>query len=320
MEQVKHQRNKPKQAPYACIRCGYNTPDKSKMKTHLFVNKKMCPTILNNIELTDAIKHHIIDFRIYHLPKHISPQTINYNQNIIYGLDTLDKLNAILCHQKQALLSFQNQVGLKFSSNVQALESGEKHELKTHDLYEIVDQVSGMCKDNVEEFNMFYDEKVNKLALYDSGTWQKLLYIAGIVKLITTIQNVYLNAYEKYLIQKTEDTHSSYQARAKFEELIVEYYRFLVAFGVKPMSQTCLNDSELVPCMSRNNYDVKDRFSVKYIKVVDNMKQSEITKIGKEILDILKRNSKRNLEDLNRKMMSLFNMDDEFKTSILKMV
>lgn len=38
------------------------------MRRH-FTGKKSCPTILRDIELTDEIKEHIINYRIYHVPK-----------------------------------------------------------------------------------------------------------------------------------------------------------------------------------------------------------------------------------------------------------
>jgi hypothetical protein len=70
--------------PYCCIRCGYETDRKSSMIDHLYKKKKMCPAVKNLIELTDAIKKHIIENRIYIIPKKIilKPKTIEvYNEN-----------------------------------------------------------------------------------------------------------------------------------------------------------------------------------------------------------------------------------------------
>lgn len=312
-----------KNEPYQCTRCGYSTDHRSKMHKHLFgERKKPCPTTLNDIELTDSIKQHIIDFRVYHIPKQVLQTINNFNQqNIICGLDTMEKINAIMSYHKQDIIGIQQQISSRFSSNVMALEAGERlSELKMGDFYVLVDSVSDVYNGNLEEFNIFYDEKVNKIALFESGMWEKLLYKNGVTKLIRNIQYAYLNAYETHLIKKIEYGQVSYQEQARLSELLHEYYKFLSAFGLKPQSVACHDDSDLVGiATSRGSYDIKDKFTSKFCKISENMKQAEITKIGKEILDILKRNSKRNIEDLNKKMMSLFILDDEFKTTITKL-
>jgi hypothetical protein len=53
---------------FTCIRCGYETPKKGNIRHH-FNRKKICPSSLNNIELTDEIKDEILRSRIYHIPK-----------------------------------------------------------------------------------------------------------------------------------------------------------------------------------------------------------------------------------------------------------
>ena len=56
-----------KKEPYACICCGYTTHLKNDMKRHLYIGKKPCPKILNDIELTDEIKDYILTNRVYHI-------------------------------------------------------------------------------------------------------------------------------------------------------------------------------------------------------------------------------------------------------------
>lgn len=50
---------------YRCIRCNYSTERKSNMYYHLYKIKKPCPATENIIHLTDEIKQHIMDNRIY---------------------------------------------------------------------------------------------------------------------------------------------------------------------------------------------------------------------------------------------------------------
>ena len=58
-----------KKPAYQCIRCGYQTWLLGDVKKHLLMKKKVCPALLNNIELTKDIIDFIIDNRIYVIPK-----------------------------------------------------------------------------------------------------------------------------------------------------------------------------------------------------------------------------------------------------------
>lgn len=312
-------------SPYTCIRCGYTTQDRAKIRRHLYDMKRPCPTDVNDIELTDAIKEHIVDFRIYHMPK-VEQQTViqhYHNQinqqfnNIICGMDAVDKINTLAKHKNVNLLDLQDHINNRFSTNIDNLESGGDHNLGMHDLLLIVDKVSDPAA--LEELNLMYDEKVNKLALFDCGKWDKFIYQHGVIQLITTIQESYLNYYEKHLISKMENKGISHQERAKYEELLIVFYQFLAAFNAKPISVLADNDKGLIFDRSSSSYDLKDRYSAKYRKIKDAMKQSEIAKIGRDVLDILKRNSKRNMDDINRKMMALLKVDEEFKTAVMQL-
>lgn len=52
---------------YECPRCGYKTHRKPAMYMHLYTKKKTCPQTKNAIELSDEIKEHILDNRIYNV-------------------------------------------------------------------------------------------------------------------------------------------------------------------------------------------------------------------------------------------------------------
>ena len=54
--------------PYECIRCNYETSHKPDMKRHLYASKKVCPSVRNQIELTDEIKEEILNNRRYRIP------------------------------------------------------------------------------------------------------------------------------------------------------------------------------------------------------------------------------------------------------------
>lgn len=76
--------------PYTCIRCGYATAKRDFMNRHFYHNKNVCPSIVNDIELTDAIREHILKNRVYHKPEPRASPTIH---NTINAYNT--KLNFV---------------------------------------------------------------------------------------------------------------------------------------------------------------------------------------------------------------------------------
>jgi hypothetical protein len=58
------------------------------MENHLYKRIKICPATYNNIELTDEIKKHILENRIYRIPKKITniskPENNNEEYHYIY--------------------------------------------------------------------------------------------------------------------------------------------------------------------------------------------------------------------------------------------
>lgn len=46
---------------FTCCRCGYQTPNKTSMKHHLFNRKTECDATHHEIELTEDIKYHILN-------------------------------------------------------------------------------------------------------------------------------------------------------------------------------------------------------------------------------------------------------------------
>jgi hypothetical protein len=60
--------------PYTCPRCAYVTAIKQHMRQHLYNTRKECPASNAKILLTDEIKSHILENRVYNIPADISPR------------------------------------------------------------------------------------------------------------------------------------------------------------------------------------------------------------------------------------------------------
>jgi hypothetical protein len=196
-----------------------------------------------------------------------------------------------------------------------------------HNLLEVIDQVSSLADETFENMNILYDEKFNKLKLYESGEWNVSILISGIRTLLMKIKEVYFDQYECYLIRKIEYSTLNLFSKQKIREKLVDYYKFLGCFEIDPYANG-RNDSEIKYNMDDDRHDpfieytdrnreVPIRYMDLYVKTRDDTKKSELNKIKHDIIDIIKKNSKKNMDDLNKKVFAMFNMDEDFKKTII---
>jgi hypothetical protein len=327
--------------PYTCICCGYETSHKTDMYRHLYTTKKECPKCVNTIELTEEIKQHILKHRIYHLPeKPISPQqvinqTINYNNtinNLITNMDTIDKLTKFVNFNDSKLINVDDKIAKRFQKNVARLEANKQdQDIDKHILLEMIDQVCSLTDVNtLKDFNIIYDEKFNRLKLYDTtGMWEENILTTGVRNLLIKIQEHYFDAYEKYLIRKIRaDSQLNGPRQMRMLEHLTDYYRFIGCFDIDPFVKSEINDTEILYNMDDDRYDsyaeynnenckLVYEFRDKYIKIRDGTSKSIVNETKKEVVNIIKNISKKNVDELNKKVINLFNMDEEFKKVIL---
>ena len=55
-----------------------------------------------------------------------------------------------------------------------------------------------------------------------------------------------------------------------------------------------------------------------YSKVCNEIRTNDQNKIKKNVVDIVKKNCMKNVDELNKRVVALFNMDEEFKQMILQ--
>ena len=335
-----------KKHPYTCPCCAYSTSKKCDIFNHFYKLKKPCPKLASTIELTEEIKQHVLQNRIYYIqePVHIinninnnvnnvnNINNVNINQynqlnNSISRIDIMDKLNKYTEHTKVELIDFQEKVEDKYKSKVKKLNTNcfkYGFKLDSGNLLEIVDEVSKICEHNFEDFNILYDEKLNKLKLYEAGSWESTLIDNGIRNMIAIIQDGYLDAYECYLIRKIKTNNTSMIERNEIRILLMKYYKFIGCFNRNPyVLSRC--DAEVIKYGEddfelNDDYSIEDEFMPKYKNICDQTTKSELNKTKKDVLDIIKRNSKHNISEFNKKVCSLLQMDSEFKKHIVTML
>lgn len=322
--------------PYTCIRCGYMTPHKSKMKAHLYILKNPCPGSKNLIDLTEDIKECILLNRVYHVKtvvheNIIQQQTINnyhHINNVVAGMDVLEKLMKYMSYKKVETLDFEQAIEDKYIGKVKRLEN-DKYKygfhLKKTDLFEIIDEVTTACNvSTLEEFNILYDKKINRVKLYEQGTWQDLLVTSGLTRMMFIIKSYFLDAYECYLLRKLYSAEVSYRQKNEIIELLEEYFGFICSFDLEPYMKD-RPDTEILYNVEDDrysetcsDYSLSEKYYKVFKHICEKITKSEINAVKKEVLDILKRNTIKNIEELNKNMMSIFKVDQDFKEAFMK--
>ena len=95
----------------------------------------------------------------------------------------------------------------------------------------------------------------------------------------------------------------------RLNELLGSYYNFLSCNELKPYVRDIdLDDLDI---------EEKDKFYNKYMKIYDDITNAEKNRTHREVLEIVLRNAKQNIGELNKKIATLFKMDEDFKQLIL---
>lgn len=327
-----------KQDPYQCPRCGYKSDKRSCFVFHFYKLKKPCPGTKSNIDLTDDIKQHILNNRIYHIPKTVDPakvikQTITYNNtmnNFISNMDTIDKLQKVLKYHNKPPVGFAKHVENTLQCCVEEL-GNDTHcnvALSSNDILDLVDKVSLISNANLEQplqaFNILYDTKLKTLkTCNDNGSWNEHLLHKGVQMVMQVIQEAYLEEYEKELIRRihTASQKRHYREKQHAEEILESYYKFLACFELEPIVSRMRDRDILYRKFTReweasHSRDYADRYFQSFNKIKDSLLQKEIIAIHKKAIDILRHNSRRNIDELNRMVVSLFVKDEDFKACI----
>lgn len=288
----------------------------------------------NNIELTEDIKNHILQNFIYIIPKstrqsktkqtnQINTTINNYNtiNNYISNMGLVEKMKKYMEYKQLELIDFEDKIETKYTFKAKRLDNDDYKygfELSSDDFLEIINEISSLCKgESLENMNVVYDNKIKNLKLYEQGNWSDLLLHNGVKSIIQTIQAYYLNSYEQYLIRNIYNQHKSRVERQKCKELLEIYYTFIAAFEIDPFIQSLPQD-DVSFTDEHTRDDIIDHYWKLYTVTRDNLKRIDINRTRKQVLDILKRNTIKNIDEMNKQVLELFQVDEVFKQSLLE--
>jgi hypothetical protein len=291
------------------------------MRKHLYGTKKICPATQNKIELSDEIKQDILENRV-HLVKKVEPQTINNNiLNIINGIDAVEKINHFIQYSGQKILGYGDHIEQLNQKRIEKMENDTYKygfKLEESDFLEMIDKSIQVDPARNQQMNLLFVEELNKITMYHDDEWESYLMDAGIKRIITILRDYYLETYEKYVINKIYGINSldAYN-RNNYKVQLNQLYRFYAYFDVEPYAKNKEN-GELISDFSHSDDNfLRDYCMDQYNQLIKEIGKVEKNNAKKQIIGIIKKNTQVNIKNLNKSILKLANVNEEFKTHIL---
>lgn len=310
-----------KKHPWVCPSCGYETSRKDNMRIHFYNLKKHCARIVADITLTEDIKQYVLENRVYHHPSKTDTSSTNqiinniqYINNYINNMNVMDKLSAYKEYLDIKTMDFDDVVNYEYKLEKRKIEKTpiEIDFMNKYDIKDAIDNLSTMPENKIEFCSILLTQEGTKLKIFLNGKWEFFLLEKGIKKIVEIVRENFFDCYEKYIIRK--HTLAKYpQSKQNYRERIEEYYKFIKSFDIYPFVKDG-DDSEIFTDTDNSRY-LCDSFMEIYDKVV--VPSSYSSKIRREITNIIKGNVKHNINELNRMVANLIQIDDDFKAMIM---
>lgn len=314
---------------YQCPRCNYQTLKKTNMRKHLYNLKKPCSTTHKDIDLYDEQKERILRDRILKTNEPCVSHIVinNYQQinNLIHKMDPIEKISRYNQYKALELIDFEDKIEEQYCLEVKRLDTGKakQYRMNKNSFLSVIDTITTIH--DIDKFNIIYDEVPNKIKVFSCGEWRSSLLDAGIQDMVSKIESCYLDFYECYLIRKYYDPGFSPHQKVHIKELIEDYYKFISCFDIVPYVQHKNNNEILYRSEDPRHhhtlhddlYTIEEQWYPLYKRIKAALMMSEVKHVKKEVSDIVKKNTKVNILELNKKMMDVIQMDEEFKNNIL---
>jgi hypothetical protein len=307
------------------------------MRQHLYLLVKVCPGTKIDILFTDAIKDCVLTNRVYHIKDDakITNQIINNTQNIINyisNLDTLEKLKQFTSYKNKEIIDIQTKINDMFDDDKDKFINDSFTEPQRYDHTHFLDMIHNVTKAkqrDMDDFCVFYNKNDDRVYMATGTDWENFNSYSGIKIMVEHIIEYCLEYYEVYLIRKIEGTCIKIQEHSLLRESLNEYYAFIASFGMSPIitgkadAQILYNDDDerYTNDIDRNNPDafrIVDRYSIIFNKIREGLNDVKKKAMVKNVADVIKTTTKTNLRELNNRIMSLLNIDEEFKKVMLE--
>jgi hypothetical protein len=295
------------------------------MYHHLYIRQALCPVDKFDIDLTDEIKAKIMKDRSYNPNRSVSkqtPQHITITNNIVNIMNTIsplmsstDRLTKYLEYTGKEAIPVCDNIENMYKNETLKLQNDDYRygiSLTNDDLLEVMDRICRSEQKDHTDMNVVFDPVSKKICMVDDTLeWTESLTNKGLKDLVEKVQDGYLHEYERYMVKKILGTNG--QMNQHYKEQLMEYYKFILCFDLPPLcSEACKPFSDQFV-----TNEIIDTFYPIYKNVKENMKRYENTTTRKAVLDIVRRNSEKNLKSLYVTMYELFSSDAEFRPLLL---
>ncbi len=311
--------------PFTCPVCNYQSTLKTDMRRH-FKRQTPCPKLENDIELTDEIKEYVLANRIYRIPAPPPPPpppatTIinNYNQvvNIVNQMKPHDKLSCLTNHTNVELLDFDFHVSKKLHPQTMLYlqdksPDTEPEYLKNQAIVEIIRDVCNSTAGDCSDFCIIFDAVKQNIRIRDRYTWQEMLLDKGIKHIMSVVQQIHLDAYETCLINKCQVVPLC--EKETILNKIDEYYAFIGTFNLEPaVAESNRKGARVSPPLK-----LYEEFQKRFKAVTEKLTKPRMDAAVRDVCKILQASTKRNIEELNTKVMDMLRIDQTFRNAIME--
>jgi hypothetical protein len=234
-------------------------------------------------------------------------------------MDLFDKVDKYIKYKNIELPDLDETINDTFLLKSNKLKNNKfkNFELNLQNIIEIIDEITTI--NDITKLNILYDNILDKIKILCDGEWKLLLIEFGIKD---KIQTYYLDSYECYLIRKIKN-ENILKTKIELQERLYEYYKFLAWFNIEPYiykknNNKILfnnNDSEFDKYI--DDFSIYDEYYDIYRKIISKINKTEQNKVKKGIENIIKKNTKSFIIELNKNILESFKNDEEFKNEFI---
>jgi hypothetical protein len=178
--------------------------------------------------------------------------------------------------------------------------------------YKIMDIICELSKianlpSEIHKLNVYYDDTLKTMNIFTRESWESFPGIdRAIREIVGIIQEAFLDNYENYLIKNIE-TPGDQKRSQEFNELLIIYYKFIYCFDLEPF---VTKQDDVCPLLEK-------RYMDEYLNIANSTKTQEIKDTKKLVREIIRKNSKSNIQLLNKTIVDMAAKDENFKKSLV---
>jgi hypothetical protein len=164
--------------------------------------------------------------------------------------------------------------------------------------------------------SILHDHQDGSFHMRVNGVWEQLFSESGVVETINAMKEAYLDQYERHMIRTIEGS-TNYRIKQEMREHLEEYYRFIGSFNLTPSIQGSTDGMILGTLGNHRGYDLEEKYMNIYRLTTKTIKASDAQRVKRTFKDVIKNACKKNINELNMRIIDMLQMDEQFKATIL---